>query len=535
MIQAGTQDAEERSRETYPPAPPGRLTRVGATIVAVPSVLAGRLMTALRLRRAHEGWRRTVGILLRSESTRFALSAFGLRVPDALASHDSLEASLPERTANALLLFLAGEPDAHFRLEWRIPVTVRHRIPFVDVVVQTFDNDGALQSVTPFLADNGGKAPTFETRTHVHVTIVAAYNRTVQFPEVTRTRRLLAEVRAALGSSSEALRYAERLLSASCLSFEEVDWSDTQRRFRPPAFSRRRTLGFGYLSWIARPNHASGSVDLWVSAHHVGLDGVPLQDLLTRLEKTWGAAERVLFPAATDGSAFHGPEGCHAPGERRVDHLLTFVDFSAVISLRRQLNARFANAIGGEVTFGALLAWLLSQQPEFRGVRIASTVDVAASSGYDRDVDVVSLRPADYAVGTDTWDGFAEYAREFNRLIAAARERTSPVRRGMQIAGLIPPWAHATLVRTDPASLDNTFGTLCVTIIRDARVFVAPMTDLGLGHGFFAIGSTQLPTASGARVAAVTVKGEAGRVDSYPAILHRVIERAAALSTAMSR
>ena len=492
-------------------------------------------MTALRLRRAHEGWRRTVGILLRSESTRFALSAFGLRAPRAVASQDSPHASLQERTANALQLFLAGEPDAHFRLEWRVPLTLRRRIPFVDLVVQGFDTDGALRSLTPYLARDLGEVPPLETQTQVHAIIVTAYNKTVQLPEVTRTRRLLAEVRAELGSSSEALRYAERILAASCLSFEEVDRIDTERRFRPPAFSRRRTLGFGYLSWIARPDSQRDSVDLWVSAHHVGLDGVPLQDLLTRLEKAWGAAPNVFFPPATDGDAFHGPEGCHAPGEREVDQLLTFVDFSAVIALRRQLNARYGNAIGGEVTFGALLAWLLSQEPQFTGVRIASTVDVAASSGYDRDVDVVSLRPADYMTGSDAWDGFAEYAREFNRLIAAARARTSPVRRGMQTAGLIPPWAHAALVRADPAALDNTFGTLCVTIIRDARVFVAPMTDLGLGHGFFAIGNTHLPTASGAQVAAVTVKGEAGRVGSYPAILQRVIERAAALSKAMCR
>ena len=50
----------------------------------------------------------------------------------------------------------------------------------------------------------------------------------------------------------------------------------------------------------------------------------------------------------------------------------------------------------------------------------------------------------------------------------------------MQTAGLIPAWAHAAVVRANPAALDDTFGTLCVTIVREARVFIAPMTDLGL-------------------------------------------------------
>ena len=213
---------------------------------------------------------------------------------------------------------------------------------------------------------------------------------------------------------------------------------------------------------------------------------------------------------------------------------MSFVDLTPVFALREDLNARYAGAIGGPVTFGTLIAWLLSQEPEFAGVRIASTVDVAASSGYERDVDVVSLRAADFATGEGPWGGFLEYAREFNRLIAAARARTSPVRVGMQVAGLIPAWAHAAVVRANPASLDDTFGTLCVTIVREARVFIAPMTDLGLTHGFFAIGSARLPSPTGAPVTSISVKGEAGRIAHYPAILHRLIERTAALTVGVA-
>ncbi len=217
-----------------------------------------------------------------------------------------------------------------------------------------------------------------------------------------------------------------------------------------------------------------------------------------------------------------------------MDQLTTFVDLSPVLALRQQLSARHAAAIGGNVTLGTLIAWLLSQEPEFAGARIASTVDVAASSGYERDVDVVSIRPADYATAEGPWAGFVEFAREFNRQIAAARTRTSPVRLGMQTAGLIPAWAHAAVVRANPASLDDAFGTLCVTIVRDARVFVAPMTDLGLNHGFFAIGSANLPSAAGTPVTSVCVKGDAGRIAHYPAILQRVIDRSAQLRAGMA-
>ena len=490
-------------------------------------------MIAMGLRRAPEGWRRTVGVLLRSESTRFAMSAFGLRVPEATAVGGHGD-SLDTRTAQALLAFLAREPDAHFCLEWRKPVTLRRRIPFVDLVVLRFATDGSLGAIEPYLNPSGGSIPAPPIQASVQRAIVDAYNRTARLPEIDRPRELAEQVRAAIGSpgantGANAQAYAQRLIGACCLSFERRDLTDPAQRFCPPNFVARRTLGSGYLSCVARPNTDRGSVDLWVSAHHVGLDGVPLQDLLDRLERSWGVTENVTYPPAAPAQAFAGPHPCHAPGERPVDQLITFVDLSPILELRQTLNARHGAEVGGNVTLGTLIAWLLSQEPEFAGVRIANTVDVAASSGYERDVDVVSIRPADFATHDAPWGGFIPFAREFNRQIAAARTRTSPVRAGMQTAGLIPAWAHAAVVRANPASLDDAFGTLCVTIVRDARVFVAPMTDLGLSHGFFAIGSANLRSDAGTPVTSVCVKGDAGRISHYPAILQRVIERSVAL------
>jgi hypothetical protein len=431
--------------------------------------------------------------------------------------------------AAGLAAFLRGESDAHYYLEWQLPVTIRRGLHAVDLVVQRFDAAGLLLALEPHLADAGSTLPAPHVRARVHESIVDAYNRTVRLPERSRPLTLKATIERTFGRDAEAAAYAGRLLRAACLSFEAADLSRPERRFCPPVFASRRTLGGGYLAWIARVDSVRGTVDLWVSAHHVGLDGVPLQDMLNRLQSAWGVQHEVRFPASSAGTAFVGPVRCHVPGERPVDQLLTFVDLTPVLKLRRHLSVTHAEAIGGEVTLGALIGWLLTLEPEFHGVRIASTVDVAASSGYERDVDVVSLRAEDFRRQAGAWAGFPEYAREFNRLIAAARARTSPVRQGMQTAGLLPAWAHQTVVHADPASLDATFGTLCVTIVRDARVFIAPMTDLGLGHGFFAIGSAALPSESGGAVTAVSIKGDQGRVARYPEVLQRMVERAAGL------
>lgn len=501
-----------------------RLTAGGLGLV---SVLAGKVSIACGLRRAPEGWRRTVGILLRSEHTRFAVSAFGLHVPGATGtdSPDRIRAL----AADALRRHLSRAPDAHFALEWRPAVTIRRRTAAVDVVLLEFAADGDVTALTPVSADS---VPA-EVRKAAADAVMAAYNATRTMPEIDRPRALRRAIDGRLASDASAAAFARRMLSATCVSFETLDTVDGAARFLPPRFHFRRSLGFGFLTVVMRPTAVPGDVDVWMSAHHVGLDGVPLQELVSGLEREWGSDRAMAFPPADVDGAFMLPRRCSVDGERAVDETLAFVDFSPVVALRRAVNSRFSDRLRAPATFGAVLAWILEGEPEFSGVRVASTVDVAASNGYERDVDVVPLRPADYAKTSNRWDDFVGFANEFNRLLALSRERKSPLREGMSTAGLLPASVHSHIVRANPPALDDTFGSVCITIIKDAKVFVAPMTDLGLGHGFFAIGRIDLPAADGSRVGAVSIKGDAGRIAGHHAALRRAIARSVTLAASL--
>jgi hypothetical protein len=496
-------------------------------------VVTGRALVACGLRRAPDGWRRTVGLLLRAEATRFALSAFGLRVPTPPRTGGNVR--LEDRVAAGLRSYLATQPDAHFALDWQPAVTVRRGTMAVDLVVMEFGESGALVAINPYLSEIAPAACDQSLRGAVHDAIVAAYNHTRLLPERNRPTALRGMVASGWQTGQSGLAaaaqrtYARRLLDAACLSFERTDPTDPVARFRPPLFHARRSLGFGFLTFVARPGVDIDTVDIWVSAHHVGLDGVPLQELVSGLEQAWGTAGDVAFPAPDGTRPFMQPRVCSIDGERRVEETLAFVDFTPVLALRQALNRRYAAHLRAPAPFGAVLAWLLNREPEFAGVRIASTVDVAASAGYARDVDVVPLRPADYATDTDPWHGFVEFANEFNRLIALSRKRTSPLRQALSTAALLPSAVHAHVVGSNPAALDDAFGSLCITIIRDAKVFVSPMTDLGLGHGFFAIGNTSLRAAGGGHVTSVSVKGDAGRIAAHHAALQRAIARSASL------
>ena len=60
-------------------------------------------------------------------------------------------------------------------------------------------------------------------------------------------------------------------------------------------------------------------------------------------------------------------------------------------------------------------------------------------------------------------------------------------------------------------------------MLRDAKVFGAPIGDVGHPDGFIAIGSVALPTRDERKVGCVTVKGPASRVCNYPALLEAAV------------
>jgi len=209
--------------------------RLAAPLVGMAAVVAGKALIACRLRRPPEGWRRTLGLLLRSEPTRFALSAFGLRVPEASGGGRT---GVEERTASGLQAFLATQADAYFRLEWRDGITIRRRVARVDVVRLRFATGGRLEGLTPYLAPDGQGECADRTVSLAHEAIVAAYNRTRHLPEVGRPTALQRDIERTCSATGADAAYARRLLSACCVSFESIAPADSAQRFVPRSSAR---------------------------------------------------------------------------------------------------------------------------------------------------------------------------------------------------------------------------------------------------------------------------------------------------------
>jgi hypothetical protein len=465
------------------------LRRHALGLAALGPVLFGKLAVRLGLKAPPDAWRILLGVGLRDEPSKFGLSTFGLRVPAA-------ELSI------RLHAFLRTDPEAAWALTHTRGLCTRHRYDTIDLVVQHFDQAGTLAGIDVLLDPARPSGLDTASRDAVHAAVVAAYRATSHLPEWQRPMDLLST--AAPGLNAAQVAYLGRLAKAACLSVEPFD---PARRFEPPPLWARRGLGHNVPTFAART--AADAADLWGVAHHVGLDGVPFQELFSRLERAW-TTESVEFPPA--GTVF-GPRACHHPGERAVHESLAFHEFAPLLRLRKRVSAE----LGLDVPVAALFVWVLARQPEFAGAKFASTVDVPAAGGREREVDLVPSRPADH--GGD----LGAFARSYLAGIAASRERRSPVQRAGADLAHLPPRLFRALLEASPDQLNDTFGAVGVTVIREAKVFTAPLSDVAYTGGFFAVGNVALPAAGGRTVGAVTVKGTYEQAEHYPAVVARAL------------
>jgi len=88
-----------------------------------------------------------------------------------------------------------------------------------------------------------------------------------------------------------------------------------------------------------------------------------------------------------------------------------------------------------------------------------------------------------------------------------------------------PAFLAGWLIGLDLEQGRRVFGTVGLSILKDAQVFTAPMSDAGWNDGFIAIGSMSLPAAGGGTVAAVSIKGDAEQIRHYPAAIRRAVVR----------
>lgn len=256
--------------------------------------------------------------------------------------------------------------------------------------------------------------------------------------------------------------------------------------------------------------------DLWLRINHVAVDGVPTQELLSRLEAAWSVAP-LLLPTIAEFQPFTAPRP--TPGRPGTVEVQALIDFAPVLAWRKRINSTLPEPM----TFSAALMWWLAKHERFAGLHLGTTVELPASNGLGRGVGVVTVRPGDYFGAAD---GVARYVQNFNRQLDLTRRRASESCRTLDAAAYLPPRLEAALLQHALNDGHGPFGSVGLTIIKDAKVFGAPLGDAGHADGFIAIGGIALPTSDARRVGCVVVKGPGARIADYARVLADAIAAA---------
>lgn len=284
-----------------------------------------------------------------------------------------------------------------------------------------------------------------------------------------------------------------------------TDWSGTRR----DDLAGQHPNSLPLFNIVVRTGRDS-TCDIWLRANHVGIDGVPVQDALTRLEKSWGVRHPVLFPTPDAFAPFSTPQPI--AGRGNTAQIQTFLDFAPLLAWRKQQNAQLPEPM----TVAAAILWRLSLHPRFRALHMGTTVEVAPRGTLARGVGVVVVQPSRLHAQPD---GLARYVRTFNADMERTRRRETRGCKTLDAAAFLAPNRARALLRHALDTGTTAFGSLGLTMLKDARVFGAPLAETGHINGFIAIGSLALPTESGTPVGCITIKGPTDRIADYPRLL----------------
>ena len=394
-------------------------------------------------------------------------------------------------------------------------------------MIAQFSPPGELEKIEPVLRAPNECLPKDSGFEKIAEAFCAAHRATRDLPERQRPRALLLAAGAAMpeidASSIHTNSWDARRLAVACqVSFEPMP--EDAARFLPPDFRFRRPAGCGVLNVVARLSEDFRSVDVWLQIHHVAADGVPIQEIITRLEKAWGLLNPPRFPADNPAQEPRAISVQPSPQDRPLCEAVDFINFAPLLAWREAVNKRHRDRIGAPAPIVCALTWQLARQPEFAGRKFSTTADVPPDSQHARAVAMVGIRPADFSPDDD---GFVAFTRNYLQLLEKARTRSTPGWLLTRQLALLPPSLAQKALKADAPRGREIFGTVGVSILKDARVFSAPMEDVGWYEGFVAIGNLALPASDGKTVAAITARGEAESVRKYPQAIRRAIQSCA--------
>ncbi len=486
-----------------------------------------QLLKALGIKTREGGWRKTMGAYLRTEHSKFALAVFGL---DYLSDRPTLDRFSEEEARGHLVerlaSFLKESPSSHWKLRWDKFSVFRERRKFVDIVEVDFD-DGRLAVLSPHWDSSG---PPFneidaDLEEAICAAIISEYNnvrdvRDEKRPILLRRnlrRWVSATIEGGKVAKEEAYSFVDRVLSGDWISFSILNGGDSSERFMVPDFIKRKHAGHGLLNIFCRFNKDRAEVDFWFQFQHVPVDGVPMQEFLQSLKRRWGIRRHLVYPPLKPPRE-PVVQRCSTTHKERYALYQTsmFLDFRPLLELRRGINAKYADEMGGAATVVSFVMWGLTMCPALKDRKFIFPVELAAceATGMERAPSAIFIRPSAFVDLENPMRGFFNFQYEFNRRMNATRARKSESYELIEIYAIVFPWLYTLTRKFMPRAVAEFTGTVGLTMIKDADMFITPLSDIQ-SDGFFAIGNLLVDTEDGGKAGCVSIRAAKEKIPGY--------------------
>lgn len=532
---------EQRSPADSPSAVrqevPGRKMRLASLFErwsagAVVLILILKILQCFRrlgVRAEAHGWRKVTSIFLRGEYSKFMLASFRLNY-----AGERVSGSLPEAEralTEHLYEFLLTRPELHWSVEPGVLSFRRRRTTLCDIVVAEADATGRLVGLHPvFDLRNPGRIPfSEEQRTAALEQMIRICNQFRDAPDKKRPQLIRQALhrwsKQAKGfsflSRRNLHRLVERVMSASFLYVSvlpEEPASRERERMRTPDLRTRRHPGWGMSCISARFTADFREVDLWFQFHHITADGAPMQEMLTELKRSWGAAGEVRYPP------LHGPVALAETMDcgDQIFRTRLYLDFTRILRLRKWLNSRYLARMNGTASLAGLLMWGLSRHEAFHDKKMLLPVDAGISAQGERELGLLFIRPGFYSSEESPLEEFLNFQKEMNLRMNDIRLGRGESHEFLSLCTMLHPFFYHLASVLAPHDLHEIVGTMGLSVIRDAEMFISPLTDFQ-SNGFLSLGSVKIRTENGRYAGSLCICGHRRQIRSYLLAIRRFV------------
>jgi len=164
----------------------------------------------------------------------------------------------------------------------------------------------------------------------------------------------------------------------------------------------------------------------------------------------------------------------------------------------------------------SFVMWGLTMHSSLKDRKFIFPVELAEckATGQERAPSAIFIRPSAFADPARPLKGFFDFQYEFNRRMNATRARKSESYELIELYAILFPWLYTLTRKFMPRAVAEFTGTVGLTMIKDADMFITPLSDIQ-SDGFFAIGNLLVDTEDGGKAGCASIRASKDKIPLY--------------------